>query len=126
MIYGIGIDIVEIKRIRNLLDRWQEKFLHRVFTKKEIEYCQNKSNPSSHYAVRFAAKEAAGKMFGTGLGNIGWKDIEVLHKDNGNPYLNFRNNAEKEIINNNIKNVHLSLSHEKEYAVAQVVAEGGK
>ena len=126
MIYGIGIDIVEIKRIRNLLDRWQEKFLHRVFTEKEIEYCQKKSNPSFHYAVRFAAKEATGKMFGTGLGNIGWKDIEVLHKDNGNPYLNFRNNAEKEIINNNIKNVHLSLSHEKEYAVAQVVAEGGK
>jgi|SRR6056297_12295 len=126
MIYGIGIDIVEIKRIRNLLDRWQEKFLHRVFTEKEIEYCQKKSNPSSHYAVRFAAKEATGKMFGTGLGNIGWKDIEVLHKDNGNPYLNFRNNAEKEIINNNIKNVHLSLSHEKKYAVAQVVAEGGK
>lgn len=126
MIYGIGIDIVEVKRISNLIERWQEKFLDRIFTEKEIKYCQKKSDPFLHYAVRFAAKEAAGKMFGTGLGNVGWKDIEVLHNVNGNPYLNFRNKAEKEIIKNNIENVHLSLSHEKDYAVAQVVAEGGK
>jgi len=126
MIYGTGIDIIKVKRVENLIERWQDKFLNKIFTKKEIEYCQKKPDPSTHFAVRFAAKEAVGKMFKTGLGKIKWKDIEVIHKKSGKPYLNFKGIAKKEAEKQNIENVHLSLSHEKEYAVAQVVAEGGK
>ena len=126
MIYGTGIDIIKVKRVENLIERWQDKFLDKIFTTKEIEYCQKKPDPSPHFAVRFAAKEAVGKMFETGLGKIKWKDIEVIHKKSGKPYLNFKGKAKKEAEKQNIENVHLSLSHEKEYAVAQVVAEGGK
>ncbi|MGM0436778.1 MAG: holo-ACP synthase [Bacillota bacterium] len=126
MIYGTGIDIVEVKRVESIIKCWEDKFLNRIFTENEIKYCQKKSNPFPHFAARFATKEAVAKMFGTGLGKINWKDIEVINKEKGKPYLHFSGGAKKEAVKNNIKNVHLSLSHEKEYAIAQVVAEGGK
>jgi len=126
MIYGIGTDIVKIKRVEKMINRWQERFLDRVFTKDEIEYCRKKSDSFPCFAARLAAKEAAGKMFGTGLGEINWKDIGVLNDRQGNPYLEFKALAKNKIKKNNIENVHLSLSHEKEYAIAYVIAEGGK
>ncbi len=126
MIYGTGIDIVRIKRIEKTIDRWKEKFIRRIFTENEIIYCQNKTNPASHFAVRFAAKEAAAKMFGTGIGKINWTDIRVVNNKTGKPYLNFEGEAQNLYNKKGIKSVHLSLSHEKEYAVAQVIAEGGQ
>ena len=126
MIYGTGIDIVKIERIAEMMNRWDKKFLKRIFTEHEIAYCKKKGSSASHFAARFAAKEAAGKMFGTGLGEIQWTDVEVRNNKKGSPFLEFSGRAEKFISNNKIEKVHLSLSHEKEYAVAQVIAEGGQ
>ncbi|MBU0651222.1 holo-ACP synthase, partial [bacterium] len=86
MIYGIGADIVENKRIENILKESDQKFLDRVFTAQEIVYAKSKKNPVPFFAVRFAAKEAFLKALGTGLrGNISLKDIEVIKDDLGKP-----------------------------------------
>ena len=126
MIYGTGVDIVKINRIKKMINRWGDKFLKRIFSEGEIAYCQQKNNSAPHFAVRFAAKEAAAKMFGTGFVNIKWTDIEVKKDERGKPYLIFNNEALKVSEKSEINRVHLSLSHEKEYAIAQVIGEGGQ
>lgn len=126
MIYGTGVDIVQVDRIKKIIERWGDKFLKRLFTAEEISYCKSKKEPAHYFAVRFAAKEAAGKMFGTGLGKIKWTDIEVKKDEYGCPSLRFYDQAEKFARKKGIERVHLSLSHEKEYSLAQVIGEGGK
>lgn len=118
MIKGIGIDIIEIKRVRKLINRYRHKFLERTFTKKEIRYCQNKPNPAQHYAGRFAAKEALIKAFGKPLA---LKEIEVENPAQKGPRIKLNGPARKSLKN---KNILLSISHDHEYAVAQVVLEG--
>lgn len=113
MIKGIGIDIVEIKRVRKLIKQYGPKFLERTFTKKEIQYCQNKPNPAQHYAGRFAVKEALIKALGK---PFVLKEIEV---DKG-PAIRLTGLAKKAVGNNKIL---LSISHDHEYAVAQVVLD---
>ena len=116
-----GIDIIEIERIKNSIEETEGKFCEKVYTEKEIEYCESKNMQKyQHYAARFAAKEAVFKAISPFLENkydIGWKDIQVSNDENGKPYI--------EILNKNIKelnNIDISISHCKQYAVASVVA----
>lgn len=115
-----GTDIIEIDRIKESIEELGEKFLDRVFTKKEIEYCESKHNAKyQHYAARFAAKEAAFKAVSRLLNDkysIGWKNIEVTNDENGRPKIEFIGiNLEQ------IKGIDISISHCKEYATANVV-----
>lgn len=117
MIKGIGIDIVEIRRVRKLIKQYRNRFLDRTFTQKEIQYCQNKPNPAQHYAGRFAAKEALIKAFGKPLA---LKEIEVENLAQKGPRIKLNGTAKKYLKN---KKILLSISHDHEYAVAQVVLE---
>ena len=114
-----GTDIIEINRIKDSIEGLGERFLERVYTEKEIEYCESKKNQKyQHYAARFAAKEAAFKAISDELNDkyeVCWKDFEVINDKNGKPILNIIGVNLKEIVS-----VDLSLSHCKEYAVANV------
>ncbi len=114
-----GIDIIEISRIKDAIDNLNDSFVNKVFTKKEIEYCESKGKQKyQHYAARFAAKEAAFKAISEKLDDkyeLSWKDYEILNDENGKPHLNIN------IINiKDIENVDVSLSHCKEYATSNV------
>ena len=88
MIYGIGIDLVKVKRIEEALERWGERFQNKVFTPGEIRYCLQKKNPSPNFAARFAAKEAFVKALGIGIRRgVHWKDVEVQRGSLGKPVL---------------------------------------
>lgn len=115
-----GTDIIEINRIKESIEELGEKFLNRVFTEKEIEYCEGRHNAKyQHYAARFAAKEAAFKAVSRLLNDkysIGWKNIEITNDENGRPKIEF---IEMKI--EQIKGIDISISHCKEYATANVV-----
>ena len=115
-----GIDIIEVNRIKEAIQDLDEKFLKRVYTNYEIEYCNSKNNMKyQHFAARFAAKEAVFKAVSDELENkfqINWKDIEILNDEKGRPYVNILNNKIQ-----NIEDIDISLSHCKEYAIANVV-----
>ena len=114
-----GVDIIEIGRIRDSIEEAGESFLNRVYTKKEIEYCESKKKQKyQHYAARFAAKEATFKAIACLLEDkysICWKDIEVVNDAQGKPNINLVGVDETRI-----ENISLSISHCKEYAVANV------
>ena len=122
MIYGIGIDIVRIERIREVTEKWGRKFLERVFTDGEISYCYQKKSPYLSLAVRFAAKEAFIKAIGSEV-PVSLTDIEVVNVDTGQPFLKFKGKLKDFLKKTQIKKPHLSLSHEHEYGVAFVVLE---
>lgn len=115
-----GTDIIEISRVKESIESTNEKFCERVYTKKEREYCENKKMQKyQHYAARFSAKEAVFKAVSDELENkfqINWKDIEILNDEKGRPYVNILNNKIQ-----NIEDIDISLSHCKEYAIANVV-----
>ncbi len=121
MILKTGIDIIEIHRIQTALDRHGERFLRRVFTDLELLECHGRAEA---LAVRFAAKEAASKALGTGIGPIGWRDIETLHKWSGEPYLVLHGSAEELAQQSGLSEWSVSLSHSNENAIAVVVASG--
>ena len=124
MIYGIGIDIVSIVRIERMLERWGSLFTSRVFTPTEVAFCESRSKPGQHFALRWAAKEAMLKALGLGLrGGIKWTDIEVVNDPLGRPSLSVHNEAKGCLMDRNIKRAVVSISHEKDYGVAQVVLE---
>lgn len=122
MIYGIGIDLIKIERMREVVDKWGGRFLRRVFTENEIRYCYEKKDPSLSLAVRFAAKEAVIKAIGERAA-IPLTDIEVLNKDNGRPVINARGSLKKFLADNCINHIHVSLSHERDYGTACAVLE---
>jgi holo-[acyl-carrier protein] synthase len=122
---GIGVDLVEVARIQQSMARQGERFLRRVFTENEVGYCAAMKSPAPNYAVRFAAKEAVAKAFGTGLGaELGLLDIEVLRKDSGEPYIVLHGEGAKLAERRGVHQILLSLSHTTRYAVAQVVITG--
>ena len=123
MIVGTGIDIVEIKRIKNILNKWGDRFLKRIYTEKEKKYCEKKKNMYIHLAARFAAKEALVKMLGTGMKQIKWTEIEITNNRKGKPEINLYGKALLIAKQQEISIIHISISHEKEYAVAQVIGE---
>lgn len=122
-IIGTGIDIVEISRISRALDR-TARFLSRVFTSCEIEYFNSRGNSPGHIAGAFAAKEAVLKALGTGLRGMEWKDIEIVRDSAGKPGVNLYGGARALAEGSGIRKLHISISHERDYAVAQAVAEG--
>jgi holo-[acyl-carrier protein] synthase len=125
MIIGTGIDIVNMERIERLMVRWGDLFLGRVFTEKEIVWCQRRSRPPECFALRFAAKEAFLKAIGWGLRNgIQWRDIEVGNDPVGKPSLSFYRKAKEVLGALRIQKALLTLSHDRPYAVAHVLLEG--
>ena len=115
-----GIDIIEIQRIKDSIEKLGDKFINKVFTLKEIEYCESKGKQKyQHYAARFAAKEATFKAISWKLKNkyeISWKDVEVENDEEARPKLNFINMNE-----NDMEDIDISISHCKQYAIANVV-----
>ncbi len=124
MIHGMGVDIIEISRIKNSIQKYSGKFEERVFTPKEINYCRSKADPFKHFAARFAAKEAVLKSLGTGMAQgISWKDMEILNQESGRPILSLTGKG-RELFNSlKLKDIQISISHDKIYAVAQAIAE---
>ncbi len=119
-----GTDIIEIKRIKESIEQLENKFVERVYTDKEIQYCEGKKKQKyQHYAARFAAKEAIFKAISSKLNNkydIGWQNIEVINDENGRPHVNLLDVDVPEI-----EEMDISISHCKEYATANVVVVWG-
>jgi holo-[acyl-carrier protein] synthase len=125
MIIGTGIDLVNIERIERLMARWGDLFLSRVFTEKEIVWCQQRTQPAECFAIRFAAKEAFLKAIGWGVRNgIQWIDIEVENDHMGRPLFSFHRKAKEVFDTYRIQRALLTLSHDRPYAVAHVLLEG--
>lgn len=121
MIYGIGTDIVHVKRMRDNLDKYKDKFARRILTDSEFVEFESKNDKAAFLAKRFAAKEAAAKAMGTGFSQgLSLHHIGVGHDDAGKPVLEFSDVAEKFIQEKKIKQAHLSLADERDYAVAFV------
>lgn len=124
MIVGTGIDIAEVPRIAESIERFGERFLKRVFTEGEIRYCDSKANRVERYAARFAAKEAAMKALGTGWNRgVRWRDVEVARQPGGRPTIVFHGKAAEFAAQLGAKNAALSLSHTPEQAIASVILE---
>ena len=115
-----GVDIIEIHRIKQVLDRYGERFLNRLFTPNEIDYCRGRT---PNLAGRFAAKEATMKALGTGARGVSWKDIEVVRADSGAPSVKLYGRAENRAERLHVVEISVSISHSREYAVAFVVAQ---
>jgi len=121
-ILGIGFDIVETKRITEALEKFGDKFLNRIYTHNEIEYCRSMKFPALHFAARFAAKEAISKAFGTGIGAmIGWKDMEIVKRSSGEPYVILNGRAEEYARKIHVTEVMVSLSHTENYGAANAL-----
>ena len=124
-IFGIGTDIVNIKRMQKLLKKNSNNFKNRIFSKNEIVYCEKKRNPSSFYAKRFAAKEALSKALGTGIRRgINFKDIEVINNNIGKPTIRLKGTTAiflKKKTKNKKYSIHLSLSDDLPWAQATVI-----
>jgi len=113
-----GIDIIEIDRIQNVLIKHPERFLRKIFTEYEINYCRGRS---TQLAARFASKEAAMKALGTGIRGVGWREIEVQRLRSGKPYIILHGRAKKRAESMGIKKIELSISHSKNLATAMVI-----
>lgn len=125
MVLGTGTDIIEIERIQASLDRYGQRFLERIFTPGEINYCQRKKRHAAEsFAARFAAKEAGAKALGTGISRgISWKEIEVRREPGERPTLHLTGRAAEQAAKIGVKRLHLSLTHSQSLALAVVIAE---
>ena len=125
MILGLGIDIIEVERIRSVHQKHGERFLNRILHPNEVAYCLSHKDPAPFLAVRFAAKEAISKAFGTGIGTaLNWRDMEVGKRDSGEPFVILHEAGLKLLAQRGGKSVLLSLSHTLQYAAAVAVLEG--
>ena len=123
MMIGLGIDIIDNRRIQKTIDRFGNKFIEKYFSMNEINKSNQRKNSVNYFAKRYAAKEACAKALGTGFSKrINWKDIEIMNDMNGKPYINLYNNALRRLkeISNKECNILLSLSDEKNYSIANV------
>jgi holo-[acyl-carrier protein] synthase len=124
MIVGLGIDIAEVDRIESAIRRYGQRFLQRVFTAAEIEYCQSKANAFERFAGRFAAKEAAMKAIGTGWRRgVRWRDFEVVREPSGRPSIRFSGVAAGFAERLGMKRALVSITHTAAQAIAQVILE---
>lgn len=119
MILGLGIDIIEIERIRKSIEQYGENFLNRIFTKNELEYSLNKKNKFQHLAARFAAKEAITKALSSYNKSFSWKDIEIVNLINGMPTVNLLGKL-KDFLGND-KIIHISMSHSDHYVTCVAI-----
>ncbi|HEX7469542.1 MAG TPA: holo-ACP synthase [Verrucomicrobiae bacterium] len=124
MILGIGIDIIEVARIQASFEKFGERFVNRILLPDEIAYCLSHKKPAPFLAVRFSAKEAISKAFGTGIGSqLSWQDMEVRRKESGEPFVILHGNGEKLFAARGAKRLLISLSHTQNYATAVAVLE---
>jgi len=124
MIFGAGIDLVEIGRIETILKKWEEKFLCRIYSAEEIRYCNERARPAVHFAARFAVKEAFLKAIGVGMGGgVRFRDIETTHNERGKPILKLAGGASSFLEARGIRSVHLTISHTNAHATAVVILE---
>jgi len=125
LIIGCGIDLVKIERIEKIIKRWGNNFNSRMFTPLERDYCKKKNdNKFQSYAGKFAAKEALLKALGLGLKGVNWKEIEVTNSELGEPIINTSGKLKNIALAKGVNKYFVSISHTKEYAIAQVIAEG--
>jgi len=123
MIFGIGIDVVEVERIESSMAEFGDRFSSRVFTEAERAYCDSQKRPAIHYAARFAAKEAVAKALGTGIGeDLSWLDMEIRRRDSGEPEVFLSGDGAKFAKENNLGQIKISLTHAQHYAAANAVA----
>lgn len=122
MCQSVGIDLVRVDRIREAVDRFGDRFLTRIFTQRELDYCLPSSHKFERLAGRFAAKEAASKALGTGLIGVSWKEFEVTNLPSGQPLIALTGRALAKASVLRFARWHVSLAHEREYAVAVVTA----
>jgi holo-[acyl-carrier protein] synthase len=118
---AIGVDLIEVERIRAALDRHGERFLERVYTEGERAYCQGRA---PELAARWAAKEAVAKSLGTGIGEVEWREIEVVRAPTGAPLLRLHGRARELADEQQLGASLLSLAHTREHAIAFVVWQG--
>lgn len=124
MILGIGTDVIEVRRIREAIEKYGDRILKRLFTATEIEYCSARKNAALHFAGRFAVKESAFKAMGRGWGgDISWKDVETINEKSGAPRLYFYGKALELVTEKKMTFSHVSISHIEEIATAIVVLE---
>lgn len=124
MILGVGIDIIEVARIQASYEKFGERFLKRILHDNEIAYCLSHKMPGPFLAVRFAAKEAISKAFGTGIGaHLSWQDMEVARRPSGEPYVILHDNGRKLLAERGGRVVLISLSHTQEHATAVAILE---
>jgi holo-[acyl-carrier protein] synthase len=117
---AVGVDMIEVDRVAQSINRHGERFLKRVFTERELAYCGNRV---TSLAARWAAKEATAKTLGTGIGAISWQEIEVISEPDQRPVLHLHGAAASLAAQLGLSNFALSLSHTKDYAIAFVVGE---
>lgn len=126
MIVGCGVDMMEIARIAETLERFGDRFCERVYLPGEILYCRGKRNAAESFAARFAAKEAAAKALGTGIqSGVGWRDIEIVRASTGKPSLLFHGRAAARAQQMGVANAVVSLTHSRTHALAYVLLEHG-
>ena len=124
MIFGTGLDIIEVDRIKNSIKKYSPKFEQRVFTSSEISYCKSQGDPEKHFAARFAVKEAVSKCLGKGItGDLGFQDMEITNKDTGQPVLKMIGKGKELFQKLKLKSIHISISHDRTYAIAHAIAE---
>ena len=125
MILGLGIDLVELERIRSAFEKFGERFLKRILRPEEAAYCLSHKDPVPFIAGRFAAKEAISKAFGTGIcSELGWLDMEVCHRASGAPYVVLHDDGLKLLEKRSAQTLYLSLSHTNQHATAVAILEG--
>jgi len=127
MIVGSGIDITEIRRIQQSMDRYGARFLDRVYTAAEQAYCLRKRRAAESFAARFAAKEAGAKALGTGISfGVNWLEIEVVREPSGRPTIKFHGRAAEIAKHLGVAHAALSLTHSGDTAMASVVLESAQ
>ena len=125
LIIGCGIDLVKIERIEKIIKRWGNNFNSRIFTPLERDYCEKKKdNKFQSYAGKFAAKEALLKALGLGLRGGNWKEIEIRNNELGQPIIDTSGKLKNIALTKGVKKYFITISHTKEYAIAQVILEG--
>lgn len=124
---GLGVDLVEVSRLRRVVERWKERFLRRVFTQAELDYCLKRRDPIPHLAARFAAKEACLKALGTGFRmGVSWRELEVRREAGQPPTLVLRGRSKAIGLSKGATQVLLSLTHDGDYAFAQAMLMGAR
>jgi holo-[acyl-carrier protein] synthase len=124
MVLGVGLDIVEVSRIRASQAKYGDRLLNRILRADETAYCLSHKDPAPFIAARFAAKEAISKAFGTGIGRrLGWQDIEVKRRESGQPCVVLHGSAQRLFKERGARSLHLSLSHTEQYAAAVAILE---
>jgi holo-[acyl-carrier protein] synthase len=124
VIVGVGIDIVQSGRIKEAIGKWENRFLNRIFTSLEQEYCLGHKNPHLFFGGRFAVKEAMFKALGTGWrGGVQWKEIQVENLKSGQPVVQVFGKIKEILQQKNVAQIHVSISHDTDYALGEVILE---